>query len=727
MEKVKDKQSSNFTENLNLFNNLADTYKRFNDFNKALEYYQRSLALSQANNNKKEIAYALNNIGITFWNLSDYDKSLESHWKSLELFKEIDSKKNIAITLNNIGNVYQSLSNYDKSLEFHLKSLKIYEDTKDENGISSSLNNIGILYMKLTNYDNALDFFQRSLDISKNIENLQGEANALNNIGAIYYDQKNYSKALENFQDSLKSLEKTGDKSSIAATLNNIADVYAGLGDNKQALEFFERALKFETEINNRFGTALCLKNMGILLQNDHRYSEASEHFEKSLQIADEINSKELLQEIYLTLSELNSLQENFQTALKNFKEYAKIKDEVFSNESAKKISEMRTIYETERKEKEAEIYRLQNIDLKKEIDERIAAEEALRISEERFRSLFEIATEFIIIMDSKYGILQVNPETIRKSGYEVNELIGKKIHEIFPTKYHELFSKKYNVLKKKNNANLEAEFICKDGTVLIMDCSFSVVYDKPGKTMFVVSFQRDITQKKEIEKMKSDFVSHVSHELRSPLASIKGFTATILTDKEMEPATREEFLGIIDNESDRLTRLIENLLDISKIESGSVKMEFQYSDIVEMVNLAASNIKPLADKKHIGIEKNFPAFLSIVHCDRDKIYQVIMNLLSNAVKFTPDNGLIKLFIEDKHNEVKVQFSDNGVGIPEMSIRKIFDKFYRAGNSQDKIIGTGLGLSIAKEIIKSHHGKIWVESEQGKSTDFYFTLPKKRV
>ncbi|HHE37505.1 MAG TPA: tetratricopeptide repeat protein [Candidatus Cloacimonetes bacterium] len=727
MEKVKDKLSDNFTENLNLFNNLADTYIRFNDFNKALEYYQKALALSQKTNNKEEIANALNNIGITYWNLSDYEKSLESHHESLAIFKAINSKKNIAVTLNNIGNVYQSLSNYDKSLKFHLKSLKIYEDTKDEKGIASSLNNIGILYMKLTDYDHALDFFQRSLDICRNIDFLQGEANALNNIGAIYFDQKNYKKALENFQNSLNSLEKTGDKSSIAATLNNIADVYAGLGDNKQALNHFKRALKFETEINNRFGIALCLKNMGMLLQNDHQYSKASEHFEKSLQIADEINSKELLQEIYLTLSDLNSLQENFQTALENFKKYSKIKDEVFSEESVKKISEMRTIYETERKEKEAEIYRLQNIDLKKEINERIAAEDALRISEERFRSLFEIATEFIIIMDSEYRILQVNPETIRKSGYEGNELIGKKINEIFPTKYNELFSQKYNELKKNNNANLEAEFICKDGTVLIMDCSFSVVYDKPGKTMFVVSFQRDITQKKEIEKMKSDFVSHVSHELRSPLASIKGFTTTILTDKDMEPTTREEFLEIINNESDRLTRLIENLLDISKIESGSVKMKFQHSDIVEILNLAVSNIKPLADKKNIKIEKNFPAFLSIVNCDRDNIYQVIMNLLSNAVKFTPEKGTIKLFIEDKHDQVEVKVSDNGVGIPEISIRKIFDKFYRAGNSQDKIIGTGLGLSIAKEIIKSHHGKIWVESKSGKGSDFYFTLPKKRV
>ncbi len=722
----KDKKDG-FMENLQLLNNIADTYKRFSNFDKALEFYQKSLAVAQNNNNKKEIASVFNNIGITFWNLSKYEKSLESHQKSLQIFKEIKSKKNIAITLNNIGNVYQSLSNYDKSLEFHLQSLNIYKDINDQNGIASSLNNIGILYMKLIDFENALEFFRSSLDICKSINNLQGEANALNNIGAIFYNQKNYTKALDKFKDSLKTLEKTGNKSSIAATLNNIADVYAGLGNNEKALDNFQRALKFETEINNKFGIASCLKNIGILLQNDQRFPETTQHFEKSLHIAEEINSKELLQEIYSALSELNTVQENFREALENFKISTKIKDEVFSEESDRKISEMRTIYETERKEKEAEIYRLQNIDLKKEIDERIIAEEALRISEERFRSLFEIASEFIIIMDSEYRILQVNPETIRKSGFEKKEFIGKKIYEIFHAKYHELFLKEFEVLLKKNNASLEAEFICKDGSVLIMDCSFSVVYDKHKKIMFVVSFQRDITQKKEIEKMKSDFVSHVSHELRSPLASIKGFTATILADKNMKPKTREDFLTIIDNESDRLTRLIENLLDISKIESGSVKMEFQLANVLEMINLAASNIKPLTDKKKIKIEKNFPPILSSVKCDPDKIYQVIMNLLSNAVKFTPPNGIIKLFIKDKNGEVEIQVSDNGVGIPEMSLDKIFHKFYRAGNSQDKIIGTGLGLSIAKEIIKSHRGKIWVESEKNKGSDFYFTIPKKRV
>ena len=718
-------------EEFHLFVKLADSYFNLGNFQKALQYYHKLSEISPFKKDSEFIGDNYSKIGNTYWQLSDFENSLKFHQKALDIFKKKKIKPKIAQTNINIGNVYQSLSNFENALNYFLKALKIFEEIGNKYGIGIINNNLGSVFLSLNKEEKALHYFQKALKIFEEIDYQKGMANSLNNIGAIYYKRKLLPEALKHFQSALAILKKTGSKSGIATALNNIGDVFADSNKISKALSYFTEALKFEKEIGDKYGISLSLRNIGNLKMRQKNWKEANDFLEKSLEIAREIDAVDLMKDCYLALSELYAERENYYQAFLHYKKFSDLKDKIYDIESEKKLSELQIKYETEKKEKEAEIYRLQNIvlvdankQLKREIRERKKAQEALQMSEKKFRSLFETASEFIFIMDKNLKILEINPATLRHSGYTESEMLGKKIISFLAGDCKKQFHD-FIVKPSAKNPNSEIQFIRKDKSLIIMDCSVSTIFDKKGKLQFYYAFLRDITRKKEIEKMKNEFVSQVSHELRSPLASIKGFTSTIIQDKNMDEETRNYFLSIIDNESDRLSRLIENLLDISKIESGYIKMNFEENPVQEIIELALSHIKPLAEEKHIQLMHSFLPKSPIASFDRDKIFQVLTNLLSNAIKFTPENGTVKVDVQESKNEVELTVEDTGIGIPANDLENIFKKFFRVEGPEIQVRGTGLGLAIVKEIIQSHQGKINVESEPGKGTKFHVFLPKK--
>lgn len=233
------------------------------------------------------------------------------------------------------------------------------------------------------------------------------------------------------------------------------------------------------------------------------------------------------------------------------------------------------------------------------------------------------------------------------------------------------------------------------------------------------------------LDKMKDDFLSTVSHELRTPLTSIKGF-AEILLNYEEDPDTRKEFLTIINNEAERLTRLVNDVLDLSRIEAGRMQWETSKLSMGQIVRTATASAHGLASQKHINLVVSVEEDLPPVWGDRDRFVQVITNLLSNAVKFSREGGEVRVKAELPRAEggaptsavVKVSVSDDGIGIAPDDQGRIFDKFVQVGDTMtDRPIGTGLGLSICKEILGHYRGRIWVESELGKGSTFSFVVP----
>lgn len=230
----------------------------------------------------------------------------------------------------------------------------------------------------------------------------------------------------------------------------------------------------------------------------------------------------------------------------------------------------------------------------------------------------------------------------------------------------------------------------------------------------------------KRLNKMKSDFISAVSHELRTPLTSIKGYASILMAGKlgDVLPAQKER-LEKIDKHSNSLVHLINNLLDIARIESGKIQMEMADISIKEMLDSVIDIITPQAKEKNISLKINSKIKFDRIKADHGQMERVFLNLLSNAVKFTPESGKITIAIEEKDDDTQFSIEDTGMGIPPQDIQKVFLEFFRADNALDqKIKGSGLGLSLVKKIIEAHKGKIWFSSELNKGTSFMFTIPK---
>jgi len=230
-----------------------------------------------------------------------------------------------------------------------------------------------------------------------------------------------------------------------------------------------------------------------------------------------------------------------------------------------------------------------------------------------------------------------------------------------------------------------------------------------------------------DISKKKSEFISAVSHELRTPLTSIKGYAAILIAGKIGEvPAAVKERLAKINSHSDNLVGLINNLLDIARIESGRQEMKYGIYKIKTIVDNVADLLTPQITTKGVKLQLNLPSQVEGVYIDASQAERVFINLLSNAIKFTPQNGTITIAVSPTldHGFAVFSVSDTGIGIPTSEIQKLFSEFFRVDNEiNQNVKGTGLGLVLAKNIVQAHHGKMWVQSQVGVGTTFNFTLP----
>ncbi|MFC1631025.1 ATP-binding protein [Candidatus Omnitrophota bacterium] len=230
----------------------------------------------------------------------------------------------------------------------------------------------------------------------------------------------------------------------------------------------------------------------------------------------------------------------------------------------------------------------------------------------------------------------------------------------------------------------------------------------------------------KKIDKLKSEFVNAVSHELRTPLTSIKGYAAILMAGKLGQvPDAVKQRLEKINKHSDSLTDLVNNLLDLSRIEAGKVAMKLEKLEIKALVDEAVDLITPPIKEKKIQLAVNLPAEELFCLGDRIQLGRVLTNLLSNAAKFTPEKGKISIDLKADNKFIKIDIQDSGIGIAEDDAAKIFDEFYRVDTPlNQKVKGTGLGLSLVKHIVEAHRGRIWLDSKVGRGARFSFTIPK---
>jgi two-component system phosphate regulon sensor histidine kinase PhoR len=221
---------------------------------------------------------------------------------------------------------------------------------------------------------------------------------------------------------------------------------------------------------------------------------------------------------------------------------------------------------------------------------------------------------------------------------------------------------------------------------------------------------------------VRQDFISNISHELRTPIASVKAIAETLNEGAIEDPSVAKDFLNKINAETDRLAQMVQELSELSRIESGEAPLQKRLFSIADAVEHAVDRLRPQADRAGLYTETNFVPNLPKVLADEDRIEQVLVNIIHNAIKFTPSGGKIVISTKRDNNNIMVSVTDTGIGIPADDLPRIFERFYKADKSRSGG-GTGLGLAIARRIVEAHGGKIWAESVQGKGATFTFTLP----
>ena len=336
--------------------------------------------------------------------------------------------------------------------------------------------------------------------------------------------------------------------------------------------------------------------------------------------------------------------------------------------------------------------------------------------------------TEGVLVVDGRGRILTVN-DALRKLLSLSSDVSDKMPLEII--RNAELEGAIRKALHDGENIALELD-LGKSGektievnVVSILPSSRSLDEGSEGIRGAIAVFH-DITRLKELEKIRQDFVANVSHELRTPLTTIKGYAETLL-----EGALKEDqafqFVQVIKRHTDRLTKIVEDLLMLSRIETKEFHLKLEVVPLPNFIDDILDFVKDPAEKKKISLSRNeIPPSLS-VQGDRNHLEQVLINLLDNAIKYTPEGGRVTVSaIEKDSKDIQFSVEDNGIGIPKEDLSRIFERFYRVDKGRSKELGgTGLGLSIVKHLVQAHGGSVWVESQLGKGSTFYFTLPKR--
>jgi PAS domain S-box-containing protein len=343
-------------------------------------------------------------------------------------------------------------------------------------------------------------------------------------------------------------------------------------------------------------------------------------------------------------------------------------------------------------------------------------------------KMVLDSLTSGILAVDLESRVLFVNAALTERLGTDQETWLGKPAPELFKSLKSSVPAARsplYRLDSRQDGTRMHSrEVQWNEGTRIVhLREDSGPLRDESGHIVGRLFAYHDLSWEKTIDQMKSEFISIASHELRTPMTSIKGSVDLILGGAAGEvSADALELLEVAHSASDRLIRLINDILDLSKIEAGHIQLKLAPINLTDVVERALRGLRGLAAKDEITFQVERPQDLPFVEADSDRIEQVVTNLLSNAMKFSPSKGEIRIGLSVEDGWVSCSVSDQGCGIKEEDLDRIFGKFQQVGSPQ-RGGGTGLGLAITHALVTEHRGKIWVESRVGEGSSFVFRLP----
>jgi len=742
---------------INRIESIAEAYKLLGnisyykgEYNEVVGYYDSSLMQYGLTNDSFGQAKVLNNLGIIFQHVGDYHKSIDYQLKSLEFKIKLGDSAGIANSYNNIGSIYYDLKDYQKSAHYFKMALKMSEKLRLKNSIQGILNNLGIIEQDMGNLQSAEEFFKKSIESGQQSDDLIKVATAYHNLGKTMFLKKAYSRSLEYYNKALEIYDQLDIKNS--QTLNNIGQVYLDLDYYKKAIYYLNLALQ-DAQQNNQFNVLVeVYKNLSVAYERMGDFKKAYFNFLEYNTFQDSLASQVYSSKIedLITKNEIDKSRDQLEKAqLKIEKTEAEVRRRNFAIYSvvAGLIAVLVFAIIILR------LLRLKsnaNLLLKQQNDEILRSQKtikkinkALTESEATLRSIFDVSPFSILVIDKEGRINDCNDTSLKMFKVKnKRNLLDKNIEnfvqsrvdngpaEILPEVKANRLTKSQFVIKRIDLTSFNAELTGRlihdntsDGGSYII-----VVSDVTERMKFIENLKAAKLKAEESDTLKTAFLTNMSHEIRTPMNSIIGFS-NLLMDSNLIVEKRNEYLSHILQSSSLLLNLIDDIIDISKIEAEQLNFNPEVFMLNEVVSLRYNEFSEVNKSNDLEFRLNLPENSEDIACKTDlqRLRQVMGNLLSNAVKFTK-KGFIELGYEldQSGDEVIAKFfvKDSGIGIkPEMH-EIIFERFRQVDDSRTRSFGgTGLGLAICKKLVDLMNGRIWVESEYGEGSTFYFTLP----
>jgi len=702
-----------------------------------------------------------------------------------ELKKAYKLTKNYDLFYHNITNTlgvaYYQLGKYDNALDYYYKALKYSTDNDVIMARFDVYQNIGLLFLKLEDFDKSNYYYTKAYELKDSIADDDFIAGLLINMANMqtHYNHQ-YDKALESYKLALIHYNKTNNFIGITSVYNNLGDVYESKKDYSKALEYYKKANKNFIEINYKFGICITYYNIASIFFLQQNYANSKTNINLSLLYADSLNNIEMKRDINKKLSEIYYKTKKYKLSIDKYKTYILLKDSIINVQKLTRLRDLELKHKKKRgsqqikKLKEKSLseqimllkkkeelnrqrytsvifillsiililsilfifyrYRKLNIKFSKNEKEIKSTKNYLKTSEARFKILFEESPDAIFVENKDGIILDINNATCKLYKKTKEQIIGKNIKDLSPDIEKENIITDLNYWINRKEKTFRSYAHLENGEKIPIDIKFSVIdFDGEKAGLFIVrniSQQIKIEEKLKAEKikfikadsLKSLFLSNISHEIRTPMNAIIGFS-DLLKNHELSKEKINYYSEIIINNSEILIKSIEDIIDVSKLESNSLTINYSncnpnimFKEIHEYY-LPRAKLKDL--KLNLSVDENFNDKL---RTDQYRCRQIIDNLLGNAIKFT-EVGKIDFGFKVNNNIIEIFVNDTGIGIPEDKMDYIFDPFYQIQYENNLNYGTGLGLPIIKRITELLGGKITIVSKLGEGTNISCSFP----
>lgn len=667
-------------------NIIAQSYLEENEDVLAIDFYKKSIPYFETLNDFQGLALVYNDLGLIFYKQGQYLFAIESYNKAISYFDQSNDRMGASDAFVNLGVVAMKQGDFQNSIESFIKALKIKEELQDNEGIARAKGNLANLYRDQNNYDRALVYYFQSLELFQVLEDKYGEGSTLTNIGIAYKNQKKYKEALSYHQQSLDIFIELNSKLGMGSCYSNLGSVYNDQMNFELSLENNKKALKIFKELENK--EAMCGRyiEIGSVLTKMASYEQAYFNLQEGLNIAKEIGNKGRELESYNYLYEYYLALKNYKTSLEYYKVYSEVKDSVFNIEKSQQLAEIQTKYEIDKKEQENEILRKDQ-----------AVKNAL-ISKKSFENNVLISGVLVFLIFTGYFYFHnVQKKKINALLSQQNDEINIKQAEIIKINadLQKSQSQLYKVNKSLQKLNIGLESLVKERTAALQ----------------------------QINEELDTFLYQSSHALRRPIVTVMGLLQIARMEKNKK--CLEDIYSKIDNTANRMDLMLRKLVMVSEINFSKNEVEFVNFEVI--INEIWASLSSTLNCGNMNLLIKAEENLNYM-ADRKLIYMMLENIIENSIMYHIEENnhvpFLEISIKSKPTTVNIDICDNGIGIPEQAIGKVFEMFTVANDAGK---GFGLGLYIVKKSVQKLKGTISVETAAEKNTIFKISLPKQNV